>query len=296
MSPLVTPIGAIVHDLMRGSPSVQAIDEHESPVLSMAPGFYHERPVLPLLRRHFLSVWLHYKPLGVTGRSAVVPNACADLVWCRGDLHVAGPDLQVALESVPPGTGVVGIRFLPGVAATVLGVPASQILGARLPLDCFWRGKAQELIGAIGDALEAHVVAKRLETALAKIAGRFESPDQSSEIILRCVAKPRGARCPIVPELISVLGLSERTLRRYCEHAFGYGPKTLDRVLRMQRFLKMASIYPEFGLAYLAGAAGYADQAHLSREARRLTGFTPTAIIEQLSESKVAQDSHLTRT
>jgi hypothetical protein len=59
----------------------------------------------------------------------------------------------------------------------------------------------------------------------------------------------------------------------------------------MQRFLKMASIHPEFGLAYLAGAAGYADQAHLSREARRLTGFTPAAIIEQLSESKVAQDS-----
>jgi hypothetical protein len=46
----------------------------------------------------------------------------------------------------------------------------------------------------------------------------------------------------------------------------GYGPKALDRVHRMQRFLKMASIHSEFGLAYLAGAAGYADQAHLSRK------------------------------
>jgi AraC-like DNA-binding protein len=38
-------------------------------------------------------------------------------------------------------------------------------------------------------------------------------------------------------------------------------------------------------LANLAAAAGYADQAHLNREARRLTGLTPKTILAQLSES-----------
>jgi AraC-like DNA-binding protein len=89
-----------------------------------------------------------------------------------------------------------------------------------------------------------------------------------------------------MPELMSALGLSERTLRRHCEHAFGFGPKTLDRVLGMQHFLELVRTHPGLGLANLAGIAGYADQAHLSREARRLTGLTPTTILEQLSESK----------
>jgi AraC-like DNA-binding protein len=262
--------------------------EQEPPVLSMAPGVYRAKPVLPVLRRHFVSVWFHYKPLGVAGHSAVVPDACADLVWCRGGLWVAGPDRQVSLELVPPGTTVVGIRFLPGVVATLLGVPAREILGARVPLDRVWGDSAQELIGAVGDAQEPHVVAKRLEAALARIAGDFDPPDQSAEIILRCVAKPPDPRRPIIPELTSALGLSERTLRRHCEHAFGYGPKTLDRVLRMQRFLQLARTSRGPGLANLAGASGYADQAHLSREARRLTGLTPTAILEQLCESKKA--------
>jgi AraC-like DNA-binding protein len=252
----------------------------------MAPSFYRERRVLPVLQRHFSAVWFHRKPLEVTRQSAVVPDARAELVWCRGNLLIAGPDRQVSLEPIPPGTTAVGVRFQPGAVAALLRVPASEIVGSRLPLDCFWSGKARELIGAIGDAQEPHVVAKRLETALAQITRDLDSPDQSSTIILRCAAKPRDPSRPVMPELLSALGLSERTLRRHCEHAFGYGPKTLDRVLRMQRFLELARTCPGLGLADLAGVAGYADQAHLSREARRLTGLTPTAILGQLSEAK----------
>jgi len=264
---------------------MRPISEHESPVLSMAAGFYRDKPVSPVLQRHFSSAWRHSKPLGATECSAVVPDACADLIWCREALWVAGPDLEIKLECVPPGTAVVGMRFRPGVAAALLGVPLSQIVGARVPLDCFWPAAARQLTDAVGDAREPHVVAARLESAIAKIAGGFVSPDPCADVIRRCVARPRDGRRPIVPELTAALGMSERTLRRYCERAFGYGPKTLDRVLRMQRFLALARGRRACGLASLAGAAGYADQAHLTREARRLTGFTPTAILKQLSEA-----------
>ena len=144
---------------------MQAIEGQESPILMMAPGLYRERRALPVLQRHFLSVWFHHKPLEANGHSAVVPNTCAELVWCKGNLLIAGPDRQVSLEPVPPGTTVVGVRFLPGAVAALLGVPASAIVGARLQLESFWNGKARELIGAIGDAQEPHVIAKRLETA-----------------------------------------------------------------------------------------------------------------------------------
>jgi AraC-like DNA-binding protein len=44
-----------------------------------------------------------------------------------------------------------------------------------------------------------------------------------------------------VRDLAARLGLSERQLRRRCTDALGYGPKTLDRILRFQRFHTLAA-------------------------------------------------------
>src|SRR5205085_1135534 len=73
----------------------------------------------------------------------------------------------------------------------------------------------------------------------------------------------------MVRGLIDEFGWSERTLRRRCHEAFGYGPKTLERILRFQRFLRSLS-NGRAPLSVLAIEAGYADQAHLAREVRRL--------------------------
>ncbi len=92
----------------------------------------------------------------------------------------------------------------------------------------------------------------------------------------------RGAEEAGLATLRDRLGISERSLRRRCHEAFGYGPKTLDRILRFQRFLRLAAAGEEAALSGLAAAAGYADQAHLTREVRRLSGLTPAAILGQL--------------
>ena len=83
---------------------------------------------------------------------------------------------------------------------------------------------------------------------------------------------------PVIAWLSGELAMSERTLRRHCEEAFGYGPKTLDRILRFQRFLKLVRGSRNAAAASLALEAGYADQAHLVRESRRLAATTPGEI------------------
>jgi AraC-like DNA-binding protein len=86
-----------------------------------------------------------------------------------------------------------------------------------------------------------------------------------------------------IPALARRLGLSERTLRRRCETAFGYGPKTLARILRFQRFLRLLRHSDKPRLAALAAASGFADQAHLTREVRDLSGLTPGGFVDQLA-------------
>jgi methylphosphotriester-DNA--protein-cysteine methyltransferase len=74
--------------------------------------------------------------------------------------------------------------------------------------------------------------------------------------------------------------------RRHCEKEFGYGAKTLNRIVRIQTFMDPLRAHPSWDLTSSAAAAGYADQAHLTREARRLTGLTPVLIREQLVEER----------
>jgi methylphosphotriester-DNA--protein-cysteine methyltransferase len=75
------------------------------------------------------------------------------------------------------------------------------------------------------------------------------------------------------------LGVSERHLHRRTVDAVGYGPKMLGRVARLRRLIGLSAGAPS-SLAERAVAAGYASQAHMSDEVRRLTGLTPVRFLE----------------
>lgn len=82
-----------------------------------------------------------------------------------------------------------------------------------------------------------------------------------------------------VSAMADQLGLGTRQLHRRCLALFGYGPRRLSRVLRLARALRHAQTGLPLGQA--AHTCGYADQAHLSREARELAGTTPGVLVRE---------------
>jgi AraC-like DNA-binding protein len=80
-----------------------------------------------------------------------------------------------------------------------------------------------------------------------------------------------------VSDVAAHVGFSERQLNRRSLAAFGYGPKTLARVLRLQRALGASR--GGTALAVAAVTAGYADQAHFAHEVRALTGQTASQLV-----------------
>ncbi|MBO0709446.1 MAG: helix-turn-helix domain-containing protein, partial [Candidatus Dormibacteraeota bacterium] len=78
------------------------------------------------------------------------------------------------------------------------------------------------------------------------------------------------ARGAPVAEIARRLGITERHLYRRCLEAFGYGAKTLQRILRLQRALTLVRSGSPAAIAALD--AGYADQTHLAHDVRALTG------------------------
>ncbi|RWI29520.1 MAG: AraC family transcriptional regulator [Mesorhizobium sp.] len=257
-----------------------------APILSGAIGEYCEFDPPAALEAHFQCAWSNtLRPcaaLQTDGRSlsAVVPDGCVDIIWIDGDLVVAGPDVEVALSTLKPGSTVIGARFRPGAASRWLGLPMSEIVGGRLALNHFWGALAREIAQKIGDASSTVERMRAMQAALCRLAPDVEPPPADMGFAFNALKTESAG--PGMEVILDRLDVSPRTLRRRCQEAFGYGPKTLDRILRFQRFLNLARQSAEPRLADLAFEAGYCDQAHLTREVRRLSGFSPATVLRQL--------------
>jgi AraC-like DNA-binding protein len=79
-------------------------------------------------------------------------------------------------------------------------------------------------------------------------------------------------------------------LHRRCQVALGYGPKVFQRIMRLQRVRWLASTSLSTSLTWLAMESGYADQAHLCRDARSLTGQSPTRLLPRQSSGVALSD------
>ena len=194
----------------------------------------------------------------------IVPDGCVDLMWTGRELVVAGPDTGPFLSDTEPGR-LTGVRFAPGVAPAVLGLPASAIRDQR-PLLGDLRRVPDRLPDLLHDAGNAEARAEVLRKAVIS----WFRPEQADNAVPAIVA---GLNAGLgIRELADRLGLGERALHRRCQAAFGYGPKTAQRVLRFHRALTLARQGRAF--ADTAAETGYADQAHLAREVKALAGVS----------------------
>ena len=104
----------------------------ETELVEMRPG-YREWAPPAALRPAVSCLWTSVTRAG--GQSAVLPDACTDLIWRAGaGAFVAGPDTGPAPADLPPGTVLVGVRFRPGAGGPALGLPLTELRDQRVDL------------------------------------------------------------------------------------------------------------------------------------------------------------------
>ena len=202
------------------------------------------------------------------GPARILPDGCLDLLWDGTRLTVAGPDTRARWHTSPPGTSYAALRLAAGTGPALLGVPADELRDRALALDELWPGDrvrrlAEQVAEGGAVALTSWVRAQRHRTSPDPFGGRV--------LALAQAGTP-------VAAMADRLGISPRQLHRRCLPVFGYGPRHLSRIVRLERALTARG-----PLAEVAHACGYADQAHLSREVRDLTGTTPTRLRRELT-------------
>jgi AraC-like DNA-binding protein len=239
-------------------------------------GDFCEQEIDPGLRESFSTVWIHKMPRVNAPPIVVCPDGTIDLQWIDGALRIAGPDIEFKTEVIPASTTVIGFRFRPAAASAWLGISVDELLGKRIMLEDIWGPRARRISEEIVLHGKVSDVIKSMEAALMAYVPR-RSTDKIMRDAYRMVETGPPLNASLMPWLARSLSMSERTLRRRFLETIGYGPKTLHRILHYQRFLHL-SARSQLPTAILAHQTGYADQAHLVRESKRISGFTPTLL------------------
>ncbi len=251
---------------------------------------YQEYPAPASLSRHVACVWRLTDPAPRAGIQTIYPDGRCELIahlatrsriWdaVRG-WHEQSPTLYAAQRVTAvqlEATGALddfGVRLQPA---------ASAIIARELePL----RDRVVDLA-----SLDPPVSVSLIDSArafargdpaplwqlLERLAAAFPIDAKIEESVARIECSGGGAR---IASLARAAGWSVRTLQTRFLAAVGLTPKEFARVLRLQATLR--ALGGDSPLADLACDAGFADQAHATRELKRVTGLTPARLREEL--------------
>jgi AraC-like DNA-binding protein len=157
---------------------------------------------------------------------------------------------------------------------TLLGVPAGDLANKVVPLE--------ELVGPC-----AHNLVDRLAVA----PGWRERFAALDEVLLAWLKTPSQTMPEVeraweilvsaagtvdVTRLASEVGYSRRHLGDLFHRELGLAPKAAARVLRFERSRRLIARPQRPSLAQVAAAAGYYDQAHMTREWTEIAGCAPS--------------------
>lgn len=255
---------------------------------------YQEFPVPEGLRRHFACVWRLTGAMPRAGVQTIYPDGRCELIAKIGGKSrlwdsVAGwheqaatlfaaqrvtavrfeplgvmNDLAVRIQ--PAASGVVSRDLAPLRARVVdlasLDAPLSRSLthSARE----FAAGRPEPLWNLLARLAGEHPIDARVETAAARLE-----------------ATGGGAR---IDALARAASWSVRSLQTRFLAAVGLAPKEFARVVRLQTTLR--ALDGDSPLVDLASDSGFSDQAHATREVKRVTGLTLARLRDELHHDR----------
>lgn len=183
---------------------------------------------------------------------------------------VGGARAAPYLRRPSPGEAV-GAMLEPGAARLLFRATAEELAGRHTRLADLWgdaaTAEAHERLAAAESADERLAVLEALLGARLS-PGRALHPAVAG-------ALERFRRCADVTPAANASGYSHRHFVALFRETVGLPPKMYARVLRFQRALARIASADAPPLGQIALAAGYADQAHLTREFVLLSGLTP---------------------
>ncbi len=244
-----------------------------------APGYARFWPaaVLAPFIEHF---WTVCWDLAEPEVFEVLPHPSVHLVLEAGRSRLVGVPRGRFTRRLEGRGRVLGTKFHPGGFRPFFGRSVATLHGRELPL--------VEVFGTAASELESAALG---EEAVAEAFGRVQEflcarlpPADPDAALARAITAHAAADREIrrVDELARAHGLAVRRLQRLFAEYVGVSPKWVIQRYRLHEAAERLARGEAVDGASLAHELGYADQAHLVRDFRRLVGKPPGAYARSL--------------
>jgi methylphosphotriester-DNA--protein-cysteine methyltransferase len=150
-------------------------------------------------------------------------------------------------------------------------MPADELSERHTPLDDVWPREARRLREHLGESRSLTACLDRFEAYLLR---RLPRTPAIHPAIAEALVHMRDRS---VAESVARSGYSHRAFIALFRREVGLAPKAFARIIRFQRASARLAQGRAVSLAETAFMAGYADQAHLSREFAATAGLSPAA-------------------
>jgi len=229
----------------------------------------------------------------------VPPNGCAKLVIPvlnsidsasskgngrsrPGELYFVGnQDSPTVLNSSGSRTVFVTIEFKPDGAFPLFGVPMHELANILCPVaGAFpdWGGAARTAV------LDAERVDSKVDAIQQQLLKPTRRRTAGNPLVHYCVeALGRSSGLLPVAELARHTGYTGRYLEILFKQHVGMSPKALAGIFRFQRFHHLWAQGTPYEVVRTQLDSFYYDQAHFTREFKRLTGFPPRRYMREIN-------------
>lgn len=246
------------------------------------PPVYRYRPprvLQDLIRGLWVPVW--DLPPGRTTVQRVLQYPVGQLVVADAYARLVGPARGLGRQELTGSGWAVGTMLQPATASLLLHGAAASIVDGWVELEALPGIDGRTLTTTVRHHMvsgpedpQRHLAAlDAVCAALAPLMPIGEDDRLVNQIIEVVESDPSVLR---VDQLTHRLGIPERRLQRLVQRRTGLSPKWLIQRRRLHEAAGRLAA-GAVDLAALAVELGYADQAHLTRDFKRVTGTTPGA-------------------
>ena len=226
-----------------------------------------------LVRRHWVPVW--HLPEGESSEQAVLQYPVCLIVVAHDYARFYGVQSGLSRTTLTGSGWAAGVMLQPGAGRLILGQDVSTVTDRHLDLSDVLGGQVvRDVRAAMTDPEDPgcrRAAAVVLEAAVRTFLPLDEEGQLVNDLVDHVESTPSVRQ---VGQLCDEFGLSERALQRLTRRRLGLTPKWLIQRRRLHEASERLRVGPG-DLAAIAHDLGYADQAHFTRDFRRVTAMTP---------------------
>lgn len=202
-----------------------------------------------------------------------LPDGCVDVVVEVGShdygAWIYGSTTRPTEIACSRGAHYLGIRFQPGQSRHFIDAAAGEITDARAELGKLMRFPAE----MIATRITARSLFSQLDGILTATLSRSPPAESLVDHVIQYVEARHGV--VNVAGVARYFGKSRRQIERIFSRVVGVPLKFFCTLSRLRHAARLIAQPKGRSLTAIASDAGYSDQAHMTRDFRRLAGATP---------------------